>query len=378
MRKWKKPTSNTNRTAKPPAVLSELDRKILSLLEEGGYQKKSVLSSILGVSERTVSRRIDSMKSRGLIKIIAIPNLMLLGYKAWAKIGIKVAPGTLFDVARELVLHPSVYFVAYALGDFDIMIAVRFHTIDGLAYFTNFELTRIKGIMRSETMLLIGPRKYYDFNWPAFKYEMKDSSLEYYLLQDAYTKSYEVNGVDEKILSVLQEDALIRPAAIRTRLGVGEATIRRRLKEMSSKNVFKIVVVPNMELLEYETWASIGISVNDPSVNKVLDSIIKLPSVYLAALALGKYNIVLGTKFRNVSLLNQFVQIDLPSVPGIKSVELFLHNKPVKYHNINWFYPLETASPGGTKQADGIDRDAVTKVGHRTTGRTPKPKMGTS
>ena len=47
----------------------------------------------------------------------------------------------------------------------DFVIVVSFGSINELSYFANFELTKISGILSTETMVLTQPRKYYGFSW---------------------------------------------------------------------------------------------------------------------------------------------------------------------------------------------------------------------
>jgi len=315
--------------------MDKLDQEILSELESRGFRKSAALAPLLGVGDRTIRRRVSIMRSKGLIKIIALPNPVLFGYKAWAKIGIKVEYGSLFQVARKLIEHPSVYFVAYAIGTFDIIIAVRFYTIDGLTHFVNSELTRVRGILNTEAMMLVWPRKYYNFFWPAPMSKKTKNGHEYYFDSASYNH-YEADEIDRKILSVLMEDGLTRPAALKSRLGIGESILRKHLKDMLNNEVFKIEVVPNMEALEYEVWATMGITINHQSAHKVLDAIVKDPAVYLASASIGRFNLIIAARFHNIDLLNHFVNMKLPAIEGVSSVETFLHNKPLKYHNISW------------------------------------------
>ncbi len=318
--------------------MDELDQKILSELEHQGFRRSATLAHILGVGERTIRRRINNMISNRVIKIIAIPNPVLCGFRAWTKIGIKVAPEYLSRVARALVEHPSIYFVAYALGRFDIIIAVHFDTIDRLTYFVNSELTRVKGILSTETWMFASPRKYYHFSWPAPVFEKTKNAWEPYREVAVSRNRYEIDEVNRRILSILREDGLIRLASLKSRLGLAESTIRKRMKDMLANEVYKVGVVPNPEMLENEAWATIGITINHQYAHKVIDSIIKYSAVYLASVSLGRFNIIIAARFSNTDLLNQFITVELSSIQGISSTETFLHNKPLKYHNINWFH----------------------------------------
>jgi len=317
--------------------MDKLDQKLLNELQRQGFQKNLVIASLLGVGERTVYRRINAMRREGIIKIIALPDFVLFGYKAWAKIGIKVKPQSLSYVAGQLAKNPSIYFVAHSYGTFDIMIAVHFYNIDSLTCFINSELTKIKGILTTETMVLTTPRKYYNFSWPAPLFKKKSNNgSEYYLDAANNRNHYEPDEADRRILGILMEDGLTRPASIKAMLGMGESTIRKRMKKMSSNNIFRIVVVPNPEVLKHEVWATMGITINKRVDHEVLDDIVKHSEVYLASAAVGRFNLVIAARFHHIDFINQFVNIKLPAIEGVIYIESFLHNKPLKYHNIHW------------------------------------------
>jgi len=327
--------------------MDQLDQKLLTELQARGFQKSNNLSKVLGVGARTIHRRIGAMKSKGLIKIVAVPNPVLLGYKGWAKIGIKIEPKCLFEVTQELVKHPSVYFVAYSLGTFDIIIAVEFYTIESLTFFANSELSRIKGVLRTETMILMCPRKYYRFSWPAPLFRKTSSGWEHY--PSPGLGDYEIDEMDRKIVSTLREDGLLRPGILKTRLGLGESTVRKRIKNMLKIGAFNLEVVPNPEVLGYEVWATMGVTTNYQFAHDIIDAILKNPAVYLASVSLGRFNIIVAARFHNINQLHLFVNLELLKIEGVNSVETFLHSRPLKYHNITWYDSLDEGVPSGPR-----------------------------
>jgi len=112
---------------------------------------------------------------------------------------------------------------------------------------------------------------------------------------------------------------------------------------MLNDGVFNIEVVPNPELLEYEVWATMGLTTSDHFVHKVINAIIKNPAVYLASDSIGRFSIVIAARFHSIELLNEFIHVELAGIKGIDTVETFLHTKPLKYHNIKWSNPMNNA-----------------------------------
>lgn len=339
-------------------AMDELDQKLLNELERRGFQSTTTLAHCFDVGERTIRRRIGNMLSEDIIRVVALPNYPLLGYRAWAKIGIKVEAGHLSSVARRLVEHPRIYFAACALGRFEIIIAVSYKTTDGLMYFLNSELTKVKGIRATEAMMLVHPSKYYNFSWPAPKFKKGKDGGEHYIDVNSATGVYELDEVDSKILSVLQKDGLVRPAGLKSKLGIGESTIRKRIRNMLNNGAFKTVVVPNPEVLGYEAWATMGITVNDQFSRKTMKTLTEHPAVYLASYSIGRFNLIIAARFHSIDLLDRFVNMELPAIAGVGSVETFLHVRPLKYHNINW-YPLTSSEALNHQQGGslGIELD---------------------
>jgi Lrp/AsnC family transcriptional regulator for asnA, asnC and gidA len=318
--------------------MDELDQKLLNELESQGFQKAAALAAKLGVGERSIQRRIRNMRNGGIIKVIAIPNLVLLGYKAWATIGIRVEVGCLDNVSRELIKHPPTHFVGTTIGEFDIMVDAAFYTFDELSLFVNSELRMIKGILGSEAMLLMSPRKYYRFLWPGPVVKRGDAGWQ--VCPNSVSHNlYRIDETDRRILNILKQDGLICPAALAAKLGISESTIRRRKKNMLSQMLFSLEVVPNPEVLQYVVLVMMGININHRLAHEVIEALIKNSAVYFASQSIGKFNVIITARFRNIDLLNHFINVELPAVEGITSVHTFLINKTLKYHGIAWSYP---------------------------------------
>ena len=319
--------------------MDEIDRRLIIDLETYGFQKASSLANAYGLSERTIRRRISNMTNKKLINFVVTPNIVSLGYKAWARIGIKVAIGDVSRVARALILHPSVHFVAYSLGRYDIMISVCFDTIDKLTYFVGWELNQIQGIVSTEVILLVQPRKYMLFSWQAPVMKNNKKPLEPLPVNMHNQTSTICDEIDLKILNYLLENGPGRSKILSSELGIGESAVRNRLRRMWQNDIYKVEIVPNIAVAEYQTQAQILINTSGVPPHSVVDSILKHPSVYLASVCLGRFNLVIAARFRNPDVLEEFITNTLPSVHGINSVETSLQVKRVKYYRITWPVP---------------------------------------
>jgi len=316
--------------------MDSLDERIITDLVAKGLQDSTTMANSYGLGERTIRRRIKNIVDSEFVKVVVAPNFVLLGSRAWARIGIRVDPGALQRVARELVAHPSIYFVGYTLGTYDIIISAYFDTIDRLTYFVNTELSKVEGIRFVETMLLVNPRKYNLFYWPKPISPNSENIFDNFHNPYARHGHYELQETDKKVLKILMEEGPVRPRSLSLRLGIGEVTIRKRLKAMQQKNVYKVEALPIVETGGFGAQATIGINISHHLPHKFIDSVIQHPFVHLASVALGRFNVVLGVRCRNINLLHQFITEVLYSIPGIISIETCLHVKRIKYYNTTW------------------------------------------
>jgi DNA-binding Lrp family transcriptional regulator len=306
-----------------------LDQLLIKELQANGIEKSCVMASRLGIGDRTIRRRLSEMRKKGVFKPVLIPNRVLLGHRAWARIGIKTWPKSSTEVAKALMDHSSVYTVACTLGAFDFIIDVQLDTFEDLGHFVNAELTLIPGIKNVETMILMSPRKYYKYSWPEPKYNEKCKYCN-----NTIIRKNGVDGVDRKIIDVLTKDGLLSLPLLKSKLKLSELTLRKRINDMLKNEAFKIEVIPDPSISGYEVHATVGIIINQYSPHEIIDKIMNNLPVYLASTSLGRFNIILGVRFPNMELLTKFVNQELSKIPGVSYIESFVHTQLLKFYTI--------------------------------------------
>lgn len=130
-----------------------LNRRIVGMLREDGRTSFRTIAERLNVSEGTVRNRVAWMKEAGHLAIVAIVDPTSISYRADAMLGIKVAPGhTPEAVAARLGASPSVVYVMWVSGRYDLLVEVVFDEEDGLAGFMNRLCYSDAGIASAEIM----------------------------------------------------------------------------------------------------------------------------------------------------------------------------------------------------------------------------------
>ncbi len=114
----------------------------------------SEIAQKLEVSEGTIRNRVNGMKDAGLLRIVAIADPTASEYKADAMICIKVAPGiTPQRVAERLGELPSVVYILWVTGRFDLLVEVICDEPGDLAVFLEEQIHGVEDIVGAEVML---------------------------------------------------------------------------------------------------------------------------------------------------------------------------------------------------------------------------------
>ncbi len=133
--------------------LDELDRAILTMLQDDGRRSFADIAATLRESESTVRFRFRRLVTRGVIRsVIALVNPRSVGLNESAALFIKADAMRLDEVLRELCSLREVPHVYQFTGDYDAIAIIMGRDVDHL----NSTVRRIKSIpgILDATMML--------------------------------------------------------------------------------------------------------------------------------------------------------------------------------------------------------------------------------
>lgn len=131
------------------------DWEIINILSEK-FETNTVIAKKLGVSEGMVRQRIKKLQDAGIVKVRALRNPEMLENQQLAIVNINVAESKLLDQkAREILKLENVLCVSILSGQFDLLVEVLVDSNKGLIKFLAEKLSKIEGISRTETFLLL-------------------------------------------------------------------------------------------------------------------------------------------------------------------------------------------------------------------------------
>jgi Lrp/AsnC family transcriptional regulator, regulator for asnA, asnC and gidA len=140
-------------------VIDELDQKLILELQKDGRQSNNDLGKKLFVNEGTIRKRLKKLESEKIIRVVAIPSLVELGYNSLSIVAIQVDMAHVNEVAAELGKKDSVCQVAFVTGRYDLIAIVACHSTEEFSRFMRQELSVIPHIARTETFVVLSLTK---------------------------------------------------------------------------------------------------------------------------------------------------------------------------------------------------------------------------
>jgi Lrp/AsnC family transcriptional regulator for asnA, asnC and gidA len=131
--------------------IDEVDRNILSSLQENSRTPFTKIAEKLGVSDATIHLRVKKMEEQGLIeKYTIIINEKEIGKPVTTYVLIRVDPSTVEDVCMKLMELEDVYEVCEIHERYDILIKIRGDNLDEVRDIIINKIRSIPDIVGSE------------------------------------------------------------------------------------------------------------------------------------------------------------------------------------------------------------------------------------
>ena len=151
-----------------PLVLDDLDRQILAYLQEDGRMTFVTLAAQLGVSEGTIRKRVKRLEENGVMKTMGVTDPLKMGLDTVAFVWFKVNRHYMDSVIEALTALNAVRYVVVTTGGYDLVAMVVLPNRTQLVELLNHEFSQIKGIVSTETSIVLQIHKQIH-DWAPFK-----------------------------------------------------------------------------------------------------------------------------------------------------------------------------------------------------------------
>jgi Lrp/AsnC family transcriptional regulator for asnA, asnC and gidA len=140
----------------------------------------------------------------------------------------------------------------------------------------------------------------------------------------------ELTSVDFKIIALLQEDGRMPTAEVARRIGVSEATARRRLANLIQGEVIRVTAVANPVKLGFPFRVRFAFMIEIDKYKDIATALYRMEEIRFAHLVSGSHDILAEGWFRTMDDLVDFIINDLATIPGIHQLQTFYVQREIK------------------------------------------------
>ena len=307
--------------------LDQLETKILTHLQQDGRSSYTALAELCSVAEGTIRKRIRRLESKGVVRIVGVTDPTMTGMGTVAVVWLRVERGRLTEVVSQITALHNAHYVAYTTGASDILAIVTLSSKEELVQFLTNDLGSIRGLTEVETSMVLKTCKQ-AYDWSPWSSTIADPSLE-------KDKAEELDAVDLEIIDYLQQDGRMTFVTMAEALGITESTVRRRVTSILDSGILKVAAILSPARVGFTTVAMIGIKVERPRINDVINTLANMTSVRYLALSTGKYDLIIEVVQESNENLLDFLVETLEDIPGIVRTDTHLLLKLSK-ETYNW------------------------------------------
>ena len=179
-----------------------------------------------------------------------------------------------------------------------------------------------------------------------------------------------IDKTDSKILIALNKDGRYSYAKLAKQLGIKATTISKRVEEMKKNDILAIRAVPNPVKLGYKAMAAIALDVEIPQLSQVTEKLVENPNISYLSTTFGKFDVILFAEYRDYETLYKLVREELPSIPGIQTIETFIISEMKKRYQ----GPSNSTTPNDKPYlVDEVDEEIINEL--KTDGRASFTEM---
>jgi DNA-binding Lrp family transcriptional regulator len=300
--------------------MSSLDHRIIIELQNDPRQSNKRLANSLGIAEATVRRRIDNLISSENLILTALPNLKMFGFPTHVFIILRSERSKFDEVSAQLFRIPNLRFISHCVGGADFFIRGDFPSVDALSDFIVNELGKIPGISKIETML----------EYKQFKRTHDRLGISQLTKTSAPHTNIVITESDHQLIRQLQKNARATLKEIATHVGVSEATIHRRIKELVKSGAIEFTAIPDETRDTHILHTIISLRIELALIPQVAEAITQYAQVNYIGLVSGPNQLLVGMHAESTEDLLTFVTQEISKINGIISLESLTLLKVIK------------------------------------------------
>ncbi|MFC8722107.1 Lrp/AsnC family transcriptional regulator [Kitasatospora sp. NPDC057198] len=313
-------------TTDPASVLDALDRRLVHALQVDGRAEPGRIAEVLGVSARTVTRRLGRLLGTGAVRVVRMPDTRAAALGALL-LRVRVLRGRTDAIALALAARAEVPFVDVMLGGQEVSAVVlgdaaaRDRLLRGL-------LPATDAVLESTAHAVL--HLFADAS--AWRCGALTAAQEAALAPPPPVPADPPpapDPLDHRLLDALGADARRPHAALAAALAVPESTVRRRLRRLAAAGLLRTHVSVDPRLLGAAVDANLWLDVEPGRLAATGEALARHPQVHGVLATSGPNNLMAAVFCPDHAALYRF-QTEVLGPLGVRRVETAVVARAVK------------------------------------------------
>ncbi|RPE34997.1 Lrp/AsnC family transcriptional regulator [Kitasatospora cineracea] len=312
-------------TADPAAVLDALDRRLVHALQVDGRAEPGRIAEVLGVSARTVTRRLGRLLGTGAVRVVRMPDAREAALGALL-LRVRVLRGRVEAIALALAAQDGVPFVDVMLGGQEVS-AVVLAEASARDRLLHGRLPATDAVLESTAHAVL--HLFADAS--AWRCGALTAGQEAALAPPPAPAGPPPapDALDHRLLDALGVDARRSHAALAAALQVPESTVRRRLHRLGAGGLLRTHVSVDPRLVGAAVDANLWLDVEPGRLAATGEALARHPQVHGVLATSGPSNLMAAVFCPDHAALYRF-QTGVLGPLGVRRVETAIVARAVK------------------------------------------------
>lgn len=309
------------------ADLDTLDLTLIDELQRDGRVPFAEVARRLGVTEKTVRRRVSRLVEQHYITIAAVTDPASLGFGAMALALVTTdsrrAPA---ELASEFAQLQEADYVSITTGPYPIQVELVGDDIAQLNAVASDKIRRVPGVTSVELL----PYLRLHYQQARFSTQQEDTGG---------VRPRPLDDADRAIVTHLATDGRAPMRDIATALGVSEAKVRFRYGKLVDSGAVRVMCIANPLRLghRFTSWVAVRIGEHGRAQD-VAEALTRLTSVSYVAITVGRCDVLAEVIASTGEQLLSILDDDIRTIDGVVEAQswlyLGLHYKPIRPRGI--------------------------------------------
>ncbi|REK89502.1 AsnC family transcriptional regulator [Streptomyces inhibens] len=299
-------------------ILGDLDQRLLLALQLDGRAHFSRIARDLDVSERTITRRYQRLRTLGL-RVVGQPVASRLGLTRWL-LRLHCTPDAAGSIAEALARRSDTYWVTLASGGTEVYCAFNVRTADQRNALLLQKLPHTPQVLSVSAHCMLRIFVGATSTWHATRFRPEGAAPAV----DSGTSTaapLPLDPTDRTLFTELARDGRLTLPELATAAGRSPSSIQRHLDRLRGEGALSFAVDFDTQLLGYHMTTRLWLNVTPAHLRTVGEALATHPQIAFAAAVTGDSNLVASGIFRDPSDLYDYIDQRISRLSGIQSIQ---------------------------------------------------------